>query len=73
MFPRKRGLAHEPAREGLSSGDRCSGGRLLMRLPDNALSGVEKVKNVFGKEARVIGYSEKQQPRTSSAPEPKRA
>lgn len=47
--------------------------RLLMRLPDNAmLSGVEKVKNVFGKEARVIGYSEKQ-PRTSSAPEPKRA
>jgi hypothetical protein len=46
--------------------------RLLMRLPDDALSGVEKVKNVFGKEARVIGYSEKQ-PRTSSVPEPKRA
>jgi hypothetical protein len=41
--------------------------RILMRLPDGALSGVEKVKNVFGKEARVLAYTETQSHPASSS------
>jgi hypothetical protein len=30
--------------------------KILMQLPDTALACVEKVKHVFGKEARVIAH-----------------
>ena len=46
--------------------------RIVMQLPDSALSGVEKVKRVFGKGARVVAYTAKQ-PDTARAPQPKRA
>jgi hypothetical protein len=38
----------------------------LMQLPDTALACVEKVKAVFGKEARVIAH----RPPSSSTPTP---
>jgi hypothetical protein len=44
--------------------------RILMRLPDSTLTCVEKVKNVFGKEARVVAH---RPPAATTPPEQKNA
>ena len=45
--------------------------RILIQLPDSTFDCVEKIKSVFGKEARLVGY-EKAQPGSTGASQPKR-